>query len=143
MIDENDDGAALVHAVGDAIKARYGDRVAIDYPEVVEHPLSIVTFTPRREGAVDLMVYGHFDWGFQVDVGEVTMLEDQFFNPPESEHIARIVSIVDAFATHGLVKVRKLRFLGPLSPTAYDSRSRLHDLLAKPSSKVVKEWLPW
>lgn len=92
---------------------------------------------------MNLMVYASFDWSFQVDVGEVTMLEDQFFSPPESEHIARIVSIVDAFATHGLVKVRKLRFLGPLSPTEYDSRHELQDLLAKPSSKIVKEWLPW
>ncbi|TFB51971.1 hypothetical protein [Cryobacterium tagatosivorans] len=141
MIDENHLGARLVHAVGDEIKARYGDRVAIDYP-TVDQPFSMVTFTPRRAGAVYVSLDGHADWSFQVDVDEVSMLEDQFFNPPESEHIARIVSIVDAFARHGLVKVRKHRFWGPFSPTAYDSRNDLQDLLAKPSSKIVKEWLP-
>lgn len=141
MIDESDNGRGLVVAVAKTIASRYGDRVVIDYPGVYGAALSVAIFRPRRAGAAEVYLTACFDWSFQIDVAGITLLEDEPYVPPECEHIARIVSIVDGIAARGFAKVRTVPFLGPLSPVRFESPGS--GLLTESSAEIVKEWLPW
>lgn len=136
MIDESDYGKRLVAAVAERIASRYRDRVVIEYPMVFGAALSVAIFRPNREGAAEVQVTAFFDWSFQVDVANITLMEDQSFVPPESEHVARIVAIVDEIAKNGFAKVRTVPVLGPLSPVEFESSPN-------PRGKVVRQWLPW
>lgn len=123
-------------AVAERIASRYRDRVVIEYPVVFGAALSVAIFRPNRKGAAEVHVTAFFDWSFQVDVAHITLMEDQAFVPPESEHVARVVAIVDEIAENGFAKVRTVPFLGPLSPVEFESSP-------DPWGKVVRQWLPW
>ena len=128
------------------VNARFPEvRVDVHGPTELAHGVFVV-ISPEDPRAVDAEVFVAYDGTYLLNAGPSFCIESDDFSGNLADVAGQIFAQLGAFGTAGMVEVRRLKWLGPISPT-WIGRPGIDDYideaLLSRSAKVVRSWRPW